>query len=210
MRRLYWEVNVPRGRRVFGDVDGFVGEYRWQRSGVLWSRVCSLDTSELAGWIGVSPPANEFDEENRYLFSAIDPPGELELSAPRLSTVVLWASGMSLVAGLLLINLPAMRHPGVLWVCVVVVVACSVMYVELAILLAQASMLGIALVIVAAMLERFFALRRQAHRPRTADSSALAGRHTSRPRFGPLLTGGSDSTQTSPVAAAGSSHGADQ
>jgi hypothetical protein len=209
IRRLYWEVDVPSGRRVLGGADGFVGEYQWQRSGLVWSRVSSLTSTDLATWLGVTLPTTETFTANRYLFSAIDPPAELEISAPRLSTIVLWASGVSLVAGLLLIHVPRLRHPGVFWVCGVAVVASSVMYLELAVLIAQASMIGLALVFLAAMLERFFSARRRGLPLRAAGSSLVVNRRASPARFAPLLAGKSDSTQTLPVATSESSHGSE-
>ena len=74
---------------------------------------------------------------------------------------MLLASGAALVAGLLLIYVPGSRHPAALLGAVVVLLGIGMLYPEPTLLFAQAVILGLALTLVAGLLERSVARRRR-------------------------------------------------
>ena len=74
---------------------------------------------------------------------------------------MLWAAGAALVAGLLLIYVPLSRHPATLLVVGVALLATGLIAPEPTLLLAQAASLGLALTLLAGMLERGVARRRR-------------------------------------------------
>ncbi len=89
---------------------------------------------------------------NRYLFSRLGPQVELDVWTIRRSWLVLAASLATLLAGLALIYAPAARRPGVLLVAGVLLAAGALAEPETTILVAQASVLGLALALLAVWL----------------------------------------------------------
>ncbi len=98
----------------------------------------------------------------RYLFSALGkpPPAEVRLAAR--TWIVLGASGAALIVGLLLIYVPPLRHPATLLLLGVALPAAGLIAPAPTMLFAQAAALGLALALVAGMLERAARRRRAA------------------------------------------------
>ena len=94
------------------------------------------------------------ERANLYLFSTLGNVQQAELHTAGRTWIVLWASGAALVAGLLLIYVPASRHPATLLVVGIVLLAAGLIAPEPTLLLAQAASLGLALTLLAGLLER--------------------------------------------------------
>ena len=88
------------------------------------------------------------------MFSAFGNIDQGSLYTAARAWIVLVASGAALVAGLLLIYIPLIRHPATLLAAALALLAVGVLYPEPAWLVAQAAGLGLALVLVAALLAR--------------------------------------------------------
>jgi hypothetical protein len=71
-------------------------------------------------------------------------------------------AGSVLAVGLLLLYLPALRHPALLFVVGVVLAAGALTFPEPALLIAQAAAMGAALVMIAAFLDHYLKSRRSA------------------------------------------------
>ena len=169
-RRLYWELILPQDEHVIINPKGFVCEYTWGWNGFFWGQqpVCNRDYA--ADWLGVGRAARgdvELPGEgrrhgaNRYVFSTLGEPRECEFRTIGRSWIVLLASLAALVAGLVLIYVPLGRHPLSLLAAGVGLVVVGLIFPASTLLTLQASALGIALALMAGLMERSLARRRR-------------------------------------------------
>ncbi len=172
VRQLYWQLVLPAHEHLLSAPPNFTREFRWAWMGLGWRRQPSLDQQELESWIGAVPsvdgvhPGGDTAQQsqkaravstNQYLFSTMGATESLPLYTLSRARLVLVASLPLLVCGLLLIYFPAARHPAALFVVAVLVAAGSLIDPESAVLLAQASALGLVLATMAALLARISA-----------------------------------------------------
>ncbi|MCX7427394.1 MAG: hypothetical protein NTW96_17405, partial [Planctomycetia bacterium] len=160
-RRMYWQLILPPDEHVVSTPPGFLCEFRWGWNGIFWGREPLLSQSELETWIGAAHDADTSEGANCYLFSTLGDVPACEMRTAGRSWIVLGASGAALVAGLLLIYVPVIRHPGNLLLAAVVLGATGMIYPEPTLLVLQAAGLGLALTLLAGLLERGMARRRR-------------------------------------------------
>ncbi len=182
-RRMYWQLVLPRQEHIVVAPDGFTSESPWSWTGHLFARQPLMEQPELEQWSGALKRTPVSQDTNRYLFSASGYPREAVLRTANRSWIVLGASGLSLVAGLLLIYVPASRHPATLFAVAIGLAGAGAMYPAPTLLIAQAASLGLGLTLLAGLLER-----------------SVARRRTTLPATGALADAGSDSTLTQPTA----------
>ncbi|HLA85108.1 MAG TPA: hypothetical protein VJL29_09960 [Thermoguttaceae bacterium] len=159
-RRVYWQLTLPPSEHVVNAPEGLAREFRWGWNGMFWGRNPLLKTADLEAWVGAPKNGPSSGGDNGYLFSAFGGPESFELVVMERSWIVLGASGAALVLGLLLIYVPAIRHPAGLFGAAVVLGGVGAIYPEPAVLALQAAALGLALTLVAGALERNAARRR--------------------------------------------------
>jgi hypothetical protein len=154
MHRLYWQLVLPRNEQVMVAPADFTGEFRWGWNGLFWGRIPALEQPQLEAWCGsrrfIEVPA----DTNRYLFSTLGNVTRCELRTGQRAFIVMAASGAALVIGLLLIYIPAARHPAALFLGAIVLGACAFAYPEATLLVAQAASLGVLLSLAAAVMRR--------------------------------------------------------
>jgi hypothetical protein len=110
--------------------------------------------------------------------------------------IVLLASAVALIAGLVLIYVPATRHPAALLLAAVVLGSFAVIYPEPTLLAAQAASLGLAATFLAAILQRIM-LRR---RPGAGDSaSSLVDKGSTQTLYPSLSGSRPGSTESKPA-----------
>lgn len=196
IRRMYWQLVLPRGEHIISPPDAFTGEYRWGWCGYFWGRQPLLDQAQLENWVGVRSSAGSVPSTaNCYLFSSLGRVEQCQLWTAGRTAVVSIASGIALLVGLLLIYFPMLRHPASLLVATVVLAALGVLYPESAILGAQAATLGLLLSLAAALLAHGLGRRRReipmAERVTVAAASpgrSVQGRTTAMPAGSSTLT----------------------
>ncbi len=167
VEQLYWELTVPAGEHVLFAPDGYVAEQHWTWRDFFWQREPSLNERGLENWIALLPgdmqrsadaagqgETHEAGVANRYLFSTVGGIQPLSLHTLSRARLVLYASLPLLLMGLVLIYVPAARHPALLLLAGVALVGASLVAPESALLLAQASVLGLLLAGMAALLVR--------------------------------------------------------
>ncbi len=159
VRRMYWQLTLPRNEHLIMAPPGFTGEFVWQWRGYTWGRHPAVTPLELAAWMGVSPSAEAAHTDNTYVFSISGPVSQCQLATASRAMIVLVASGGVLLLGLFAIYVPAARRPPVLLAAVVCLLGVGLLYPEPALLAAQASVIGVVLSIVAAVLDRSLARR---------------------------------------------------
>lgn len=171
LEQQYWELIVPAREHLVSAPAGYACEYRWMWDKFVWQREPNWQQGELEAWAGVAHGQQEARQEetatpsptrqraatrsiNRYLFSSVGSAAPLEVYTISRTRLVLFASLPLLIAGLLLIYLPAARHPGVLFALAVVIAAAALIDPDRALLLGQASTLGLVLAACSALLAR--------------------------------------------------------
>lgn len=171
-RRLYWELILPQDEHVVFNPKGFVCEYTWGWNGFFWGQqpICKRDYP--ADWMGVSRKIPSSSAElpgqpgrhgtNRYVFSMLGEPLQCKFRTIGRSWIVLLASLGALLAGLVLIYVPRSRHPLSLLAAGIGLVIVGLIFPASTLLLLQASALGLALALMAGLLERSLARRRHA------------------------------------------------
>jgi hypothetical protein len=175
VRRMYWQLVLPRNQHVIVSPDGFVPEFRWAWNSAFWGRAAAMNEAQLEAWSGAVPREPVHDTEaaytNSYLFSREGPAVLAELRTASRTKIVAVASLAALAAGLVLIYLPATRHPVTLLLVTVLLAGLLTLEPAPTLLLAQAASLGLALTLLAGFLHRSAARRHYWPRKREASSS---------------------------------------
>ncbi|MEE9603569.1 MAG: hypothetical protein V3V75_09705, partial [Thermoguttaceae bacterium] len=170
IRRMYWQLVLPPNEHVVVPPAGFTGEFTWGWTGVFWGRQPLLEQAELETWSGAAQRTPVPKATNSYLFSSIGDSPRCEFSTAGRSWIVLVASGVALVGGLLLIYVPISRHPASLFAVAVLLACAGIICPEPTLLIAQAAILGLGLALLAGLLERGVARRRTTTLPDTGSS----------------------------------------
>ncbi len=156
VRRMYWQVILRQNRHLLGDCPGWTPEFYWNWNGLYWNRDSSLQQEELELWIGSAEPQELQDasDTNRYLFSSFNPRRQCEIYVLNRGEIVLYSSGAVLLIGLALIYFSWLRQIGVLFTLGVLLISLMLYQPTPALLVLQASILGILLALMSAILAR--------------------------------------------------------
>ena len=173
VHRTYWELVLAPTEHLLVPPEGLVPEYQWDWNGLLWGRKAGLEQARLETWAGARHLPGPSAEVNRYLFSAVGTPEACDLRTSSRATLVLAASGLLLVAGLVVIYVPAVRHPVVLLLAAILLGSAAILVPEPALLTAQAASFGVVLVILAAWLRRAVSVSSQGVLLRQTASSVV-------------------------------------
>lgn len=152
VRRLYWQLILPPQEHLLMSGGDCTREFTWVWDRFGYWRQPTLEQTELESWIGATPGEAPPAAANRYLFSSIGPQAKLQVWIVRRSALVFGASLALLLGGLLLIYVPVVRHPGVLFVVATVLLAGAIVEPEAALLVAQGAGLGLLLAVLAVAL----------------------------------------------------------
>jgi hypothetical protein len=166
-RPLYWQLLLPQEQHLLKGPPGSIPYYswRWQRAG--WHRVPMVGTAELARWSAAGMPLGgstaatpeQLTGTNNYLFRLPELPTQLTLRTIPRTILVVVPAGMVLLAGTLLIYLPALRRAEVFFAIAVLLLALGLLYPEPAAILAQMAILGVVLALLALFLRRILRAR---------------------------------------------------
>ncbi len=152
-KRLYWQLATPPDEHLLHTPVGMTPELSWKWQGLFWARSARLQQSDLENLMGASPQTPVPEALNQYLFSSFGEIANPECTTAARRDILLTLGGFALVAGLMLIYVPALRHPGLLFAGGVVLLGVMLRYPELSIGLVQASCLGLASILGACLLK---------------------------------------------------------
>ena len=206
VRRLYWQVILPKNEHVVVGPAGFTNEFTWgfawNWDGYFWGRQPLMDQSQLETWVGASHEKDEPQGVNCYLFSTFGSVDQCQadLRIASRSWIVLCCSGVALAAGLLLIYVPPVRHGATLFCAGVLLLLLGIFYPAPTLLVAQAAGLGLALALVAALLHRG-ALRRRRETAFPEPSGFLLEKGSTQTQYPPPVAANDVSTRTASPAA---------
>lgn len=167
--QAYWQLLLPPQEHLVAAPDDFTAEFLWRWNNLYYGRQPVMNQADLEAWTGLPPGyalagrsarlASGYLETgmNCYLFSAPALPDSCKIVTVGRSTIIFLASGAALLAGLALIYVRAARHPVVLLAATILLAGGAARYPELALLAAQAAVLGLILALLALVLRRWLA-----------------------------------------------------
>jgi hypothetical protein len=209
VQRMYWQLVLPADVNLLVSPAELTPEFNWKWSGLGWGRQMTWDQSELEKWSGAAAAEALPEATNCYLFSAIGSPPRFSVTTATRWQIVLLASAAALAIGLLLLYVPSAGRPIALLAvgaCMLVLSACLP---NAAILFAQAALLGVLLIALAAVLRHGVAHRHAVGRVVTSGGSSIVERSSIRRKVRPAEMAGAASTsasETIDLPAAGSQH----
>jgi hypothetical protein len=171
VQQTLWEVRIPWSRAVVSVPRGWTDENTWVWDRYFFRRRARQTATALAVWAGGgladSPPGESGDDmaegdAQSYLFGQSGPPGDFPLRITSRGLLVGVCSGMVLIVGALLI---LVRRPslGKAWVAVLGVVLAAAMLAEssVVLLVVQASLIGVVLTLLTALMHYLVHRRRR-------------------------------------------------
>lgn len=162
-QRWLWQLVLPPEEHLVMAPAGWVAQRRWLWQAGFIDRRMNGTQGDLERALQASAQVEPPADANQYLFSNFAPDAVVEVRVVDRTVLVLVASGIVLLTGLMLLYFPRLRHPAMLWVLGVAGVGIAAITPALAALALQAGTLGIALSLCALMLRRLVR-RRQTQR----------------------------------------------
>jgi hypothetical protein len=170
-RRVFWQLILPQSLHGFCLSKEFVSESPWTFKGAYWARVPSLSQADLEDFLGVPHTPTPSGSTNQLLVIGLDLPPVLKATLIRRSSLVLLTSGGILAIGILVIYLPALQRLEFAALVVIVLAIAGILYAEWAPFIAQAGIMGLALILVAAFFKQLVPRWQSATTRVSADTS---------------------------------------
>lgn len=183
LAEVYWQIVLPGDLHVVEAPSQLTSSSEWQWLGTFWGRRPTLGQEELEKWTGASAQLAPASNQNQYLFSGLSPVSSIEMVIAPRWLIVLAASAVVLAMTMAWIYVPGVRRGWLVFALACLVAGLAAAYPAPAVLLGQASLLGLILSMLATWLARFTQPRAQWPSPATT-SSIL---RPSTPRTDPLI-----------------------
>jgi hypothetical protein len=151
---LYWQIVLPGDRHIVRAPRQMTSASEWQWLGSFWGRRPLRSQSELEEWVGASRQLPATGLQNEYLFTSLAPLSSIELVVVPRWLVVLFASACVLLLALAWIYVPVIRRVQILIAVAILLAGLAITFPVPALLLAQASILGIVLAGLALLVAR--------------------------------------------------------
>lgn len=198
VERTLWQVILPDEEHLlFADSD-LARAFDWTWRGYYWARRPWWGQSDLEAWVGSSRADEAPRGENQYVFSSLGQATACNIWTSHRASFVLLASGCALVAGMILLYVPVLRHRALLLAFGLALATVALLLPDYTMLLAQGASAGVVLALVAGLLEAV--ARRRRIRPVTASSASPSERRSTKSGSRRPQVGSLDSTETSPLA----------
>ena len=151
-QRWFWQLVLPGDEHLLASDPSLTAADRWVRSGWFWRRETPDAQQTLERWTESSqqPPLPE--GTNQYLFSSFEDLRQLQVRTCPRRVLVYGASAAVLLAGLALIYVSWLRHPLALLLQALAVVAWAWRFPATAAIVAQASVVGLVLWLLALLI----------------------------------------------------------
>jgi hypothetical protein len=161
-----WQIVLPADQHLLTTPRDYAAQFHWQRSMLLWSRqsnfgydrisrVLSDAAPQMGGAvIGESFSIGDPTDHNIYPVSCFGPPQPLVFWSMSRSAVVGCGAGLALLLGFLLIRIPATRHVLTFLVVGFIMSLAALWFAEPVKVLLQPAILGAAMAVLAAIIDR--------------------------------------------------------
>jgi hypothetical protein len=171
-RRAYWQLVTSPGEHLISFPQQLSAEMAWSADRFHMFRRPILDQRQLESWMKASRQDLLPYTAHEYLFGAVARWPTLTVQTARSSAVVGLASAIILLVGLAFLYVPALRRPEILFAASLVLAASAIIWPDTAIIVGQASALGVAIVALLAIWNFLAQTRsRRDIRPVTASAS---------------------------------------
>jgi hypothetical protein len=115
--QVVWQTVLPPGQHMFTYPPSATPMFRWQRTGLCWSRISDPAPERLQEWVTAGttgPPSSDslISEKigNLYSFSQFGSPQPLVFQTLSSPMVLLFGAGFSLAVGFVMLRLVVLRH----------------------------------------------------------------------------------------------------
>jgi hypothetical protein len=176
---LYWQIVLPGDLHVIRAPRQMTSASQWQWLGSFWGRRPSRSQAQLEEWVGASTQLAATGSLTEYLFTGLAPLQSIEVVVAPRWLVVLAASAGVLVIAMAWIYLPAIRRGPLLVAVAFALAGLAIAFPVPALLLAQASVLGLVLAGLALLIARLIA--RPSRWPMVLPGGSSLRRPTPRP-----------------------------
>ncbi len=199
-RRWFWQLLVPADEHLLAADTQLTSANRWTCRGWFCAREAAEPQARLEYWTGASHQPALPEGLNAYLFSSFDHIDHLRVRTSLRRNLVYGASAVTLGCGLALLYWPVLRHPAMLLILAVSLLSASWLFADAALLISQASVLGVLLVVLAGFV--WLILH---HLTKSAPEVHWQGRATSDSRSGVPSTWGDGTAPHSTISSPGPS-----
>jgi hypothetical protein len=176
LSQIYWQIVLPADEHIIRSPAQLVSSSQWQWFGSFWGRRPVMSQTDLEKWVGASAQQAPATGDSQYLYTGLLPVSSISfVTAPRW-LIVLLASAVALVVIAGWFYLPIATNPWMLLAAIVVIVSAAVACPTAAVLIAQASAVGIVLGSLSVLISRLAARpgRRMLAPPITPSSQRAA------------------------------------
>ncbi len=157
LSQIYWQIILPGDEHIVGSPEELTSASEWQWLGSFWGRRPVMSQAELEAWVGASSQVAPSAADNQYLFTGLLPVSSISLlTAPRW-LIVLVASSATLAILLGWFYLPTAIRPGLLVALIFAIAFTAVAYPTAAMLIGQASAIGVVLAMLSMLISRLLA-----------------------------------------------------
>ena len=196
-RRWFWQLLLPDNEHLVLADSQLTSTNRWERRGWFWQRTGSMTQPSLESWTGASTQPELPESLNQYLFSSFDRVERIAVRTCDRRTLVYGASAIILSFGFALIYVRPLRHPAILLLLALLLLAGVWLVPSASLLLAQASVLGSLLVVLSllvASMTRWLSARRTYAEPNVVPTDSRSNAQISWRE-----TGSNSTTKAAPV-----------
>jgi hypothetical protein len=172
LSELYWQIILPSDRHIVVEPQ-MTACFEWRWSGGILGRQPQKTQAQLEQWTAATEgrmPAGQ----NEYLFNSLAAAGTIEMIVAPRWLIVFSASAAVLLFALVGIYAPAIRRRSFIVTLILALVVLTIAFPTVAVLIGQASLLGITCALTAAWIAHF-----AARVPRTASSTVSLATHRS-------------------------------
>jgi len=165
LAELYWQIVLPADCHIVRSPAKLSPASQWQWFGGFWGLRPIMSQAELEKWVGASNQIAPTVGQNEYLYTGLAPVHSISfISAPRW-VIVMVSSAAVLSITLAWIYLPFVRRKGTILVGVCSLAVLAMSFPAAALRIAQASVLGIVVAVLAVVLARLTARSTIQHAP---------------------------------------------
>jgi hypothetical protein len=184
LSQVYWQIVLPADEHIIGSPEQLVSASQWQWFGAFWGRRPTMSQTDIERWVGATAQIAPTDGESQYLFTGLLPVSSIALVTAQRWLIVLLASSSALALLVGWFYLPLRLRPWMLAGLVAAIAATAITYPTAAVLIAQASVIGVVLALLSMLLARWMP---GSGRRRTPQSFAPSSRRILTPRADSIL-----------------------
>jgi hypothetical protein len=144
--RVYWELLLPPNEHLVWAARNLISENTWRWQGTHLARSPNRSQDELERWVQASQ-RTENQGFNRYVFSSVGTEGSNMVITTLRPFATFIVAGAVFAAGVLLLYVPWLRHPLLLFAAGTLLVAAAISFPETSLLAGQAIAVGLVFII---------------------------------------------------------------